>query len=153
MTVQVVTAPINKKKRTTWWAHNPQIHRIETWLSCTPCCQSYPSCLTFYVIHGPPACWSILYRTQYLFLLPWTPFTLCSRQWTIAYSLENSYCTVLLCSRCVSFVQLERYSYVHTWETPSRFSLIKSYRCRSCTLPIHKYDGGPEERMTIDRGD
>ena len=21
---------------TTWWAHNPQFHRIETWLSCTP---------------------------------------------------------------------------------------------------------------------
>ena len=27
MTVQDVTAPI---KKTTWWAHNPQFHRIET---------------------------------------------------------------------------------------------------------------------------
>ena len=33
MIVQDVT---NLLLLTTWWAHNPQFHRIETWLSCTP---------------------------------------------------------------------------------------------------------------------
>ena len=36
MTVKDVTAPIKKIIKTTWWAHNPQYHRIETWLSGTP---------------------------------------------------------------------------------------------------------------------
>ena len=59
---------------TTWWAHNPQFHRIETWLSCTPCCQSYSSRLTSYVIHGPPAMWSILVSDAILILVALDPF-------------------------------------------------------------------------------
>ena len=93
------------------------------------------------------------YRTQYLFLLLWTPFTLCFRQWTIAYPLETSYCTVLLCCRCVSFVQLERYSYVHTWETPRRFSLITSYRCRAAPYLFVSTMEIPKKGWQIDHGD
>ena len=40
---------------TTWWAHNPQFHRIETWLSCTPSSQGCSSRAASYVIHGPPS--------------------------------------------------------------------------------------------------
>ena len=58
----------------TWWAHNPQFHRIETWLFCTPCCQSYSSCLTLYIIHGPLACWSILVSDTILIPVALNPF-------------------------------------------------------------------------------
>ena len=59
---------------TTWWAHNPQFHRIETWLSYTPYCQRYSSCLTLYVIHGPLACWSILVSDTILIPVAQNPF-------------------------------------------------------------------------------
>ena len=88
------------------------------------------------------------YRTQYLFPLLWTPFALCFRQWTIAYPLETSYCTVLLCSRCVSFVKLERYSYVHSWDTPRWISLITSYHCRAAPYLFVSTMEFPEERTT-----
>ena len=38
---------------TTWWAYNPQFHRIETWLSCTPYSQGCSSRVASYVIHEP----------------------------------------------------------------------------------------------------
>ena len=59
---------------TTWWAHNPQFHRIKTWLSYTTWCQSYSSWLTLYVIHGPLAYWSILVSDTILIPVALNPF-------------------------------------------------------------------------------
>ena len=108
----------------TWWAHNPQFHRIETWLSCTPCSQGCSSRVASYIIHDHlPRDHQFWYQTQYLSPLLWTPFMPCFRHRTIAYPVETSRDTFLLCSQCVSFLQLERYSCVHSWDTPEDFPI------------------------------
>ena len=99
MIVQDVT---NLLLLTTWWAHNPQFHRIETWLFCTTWCQSYSSCLTLYVIHGPLACWSILVSDTILILVALNPIHTLFQAMNDCLSAWNflSHCLTLL-SMCV----------------------------------------------------
>ena len=115
----------NNHNKITWWAHNPQFHRIKTWLSCTPSCfQSYSSRVDSYVIHEPPSDEIInsgIRHNNYPWL--WNHFHLLSRHWTIAWLLETSYCTFQLHSWCVLFVQLERYSYAPSWINPRSLTL------------------------------
>ena len=59
----------------TWWAHNPQFHRIETWLSCKSLILKYPLQLTSYVIHESSSYrWSILVSDAILILVSLDPF-------------------------------------------------------------------------------
>ena len=119
LAIMIVQDVIALPTLTTWWAPNPQFHRIKTWLSCTPCSQSYSSRLDSYVIHGPPSDEIInsgIGHNNYS--IAWNPFHLLTRHRTIAWLLETSYCTFQLFSQCVLFVQLERYSYAHSWVNP-----------------------------------
>ena len=88
-------------------------------LQYTPCSQSYSSRVDSYVIHEPPFDEIInsgIGNNNYS--VAWNPFHLLPRQWTIAWLLETSCWTFQLYSRCVLLVQLERYSYAHSWVNP-----------------------------------
>ena len=93
------------------------------------------------------------YQTQYLLSLLWTPFSLWFGLRATTYPLGTSYCTFVPYSWCIRFVQLERYSYVHTWETPRRFSLVTSYRCRAAPYLFVSTMEIPKKGWQIDHGD
>ena len=121
---------------TTWWAHNPQFHRIKTWLSCTPLFLKLFLTLGFVwkiTTHLPSDLF--WYQAQYLFPLLWTPFTLCFRQQTIAYPLKASYCTSLHCSWWLLEFQLERCLYAMFSEIAPR-SLSSVELCTSRVSPL-----------------
>ena len=96
---------------TTWWAHNPQFHRIETWLSGTPISPKLFLTIGF-VWRSPTTFLETIYsgtrRNTYSRLL-WAPFTPCFRHRTVACSLETSHETSLLCSRYFLKFQFESY--------------------------------------------
>ena len=94
-----------------WWAHNPQFHRIETWLSCTPRLKKL--FLAFDFIWNSRATCPMTYfwyQTQYLFPLPRILFALCFKHRMIACPLETSHDTSLLCSRYFLKFRFESYS-------------------------------------------
>ena len=75
---------------TTWWAHNPQLHRIETWLSCTTLIPKYSWHSASYVIHEPtssPCFFSVLEATLFFFAL--NPFITYFRHQMDAYLVGN----------------------------------------------------------------
>ena len=49
------------------------------------------------------------------------PFSLWFRLRATIYPLGTSYCTFVPYSRCILYVQLERYSYAHSWVNPRLF--------------------------------
>ena len=119
-------------KKTTWWAHNPQFHRIETWLSYTPLFPMLFLMLGF--VCNSRATFRVIINSgikHNTYSRCFEPVSHCFRQRTIVYPLETSYGTFLLGSRYVSFVQFERYSCVHSWVDPKWFPLIPFYRCRA----------------------
>ena len=131
---------------TTWWAHNPQFHRIETWLSCTPCCQRYSSCLTLYVIHGPLACWSILVSDTILIPVAQNPFRTLLQAMNDCLSAWNflSHCLTLL-SMCVicSTREILICSFLGYPQMNFPYNILSLQRC---PLPICKYVGVPKEK-------
>jgi hypothetical protein len=74
----------------TWWAHNPQVHRIETWLFCATLILLYHLHLASYVIHEliPLPCFILVSNTM-LFSLFKPPFQFLSRHRMIAYPFET----------------------------------------------------------------
>ena len=74
----------------TWWAHNPQVHWIETWLFFTTRILMYPLHLASYVIHELNAIpLFILESNTMLFSLFKPPFQLLSSHRMIAYPFET----------------------------------------------------------------
>ena len=133
---------------TTWWAHNPQFHRIETWLSCTTWCQSYSSCLTLYVIHGPLACWSILVSDTILIPVALNPFrTLlqamndCLSAWNLLLHRLTLLSMCVICSTRELLICL-------FLGYPRWISLITSYHCRAAPYLFVSTMEFPEERTT-----
>ena len=134
---------------TTWWAHNPQFHRIKTWLSCTPCSQDCSSRVASYAIHELPSeRSSILVWNTIIIPVALNPFhTLfpttndCLSAWNFLWYLRTLLSMCFNCSTrevlICSFMGLSQI-----------ITLIAFCHCRSAPLPIRKYEGTPEERMT-----
>ena len=138
-----------------WWAHNPQFHRIETWLSCTPRLKKL--FLAFDFIWNSRATCPVTYfwyQTQYLFPLPRILFALCFRHRTIACPLETSHNTSLLCSRYFRKSQFESYfRHLPRCYRPDSRPCRGLFSRSAHPLFFRKYDGVFEERMPLHHDD
>ena len=116
------------------WAHNPQFHRIETWLLS-------------------PTLWcSVRYQTQCLCLMLWAPFHHPLTTSNACLSIWNFSYLPLFHSMCFPEFKLGRYFVPHSLGQPRLINRVPIRPLLSFpSYPIHRYDAVPERRMTTHR--
>ena len=117
----------------TWWAHNPQVHWIETWLFFTTRILMYPLHLASYVIHELNSIpLFILESNTMLFSLCIAPFQLLVRHRMTAYPFETVVPSLIVLNAFTEILLVGYFVY-HFLNSP--LYAQTSWRCVSPKFP------------------